>query len=267
MDPSQLTEITAVAKDAAIAGGRELLRWRGKFKTREKGAADFVTDADLASQEAIQRIVAERFPSHLFVGEESDGGALDAAQRDTESFCWVVDPLDGTTNYVHDFPSYAVSIAVAQAGKPIAASIYDPLRDELYWAQKGAGAWLGDGRLETGSAATLGEGLVAISLPPSNVGDSKDFRDLFQIGPQCRAVRRIGSAALNLAYVAAGRLDAYWARDIYPWDVAAGVLLVTEAGGVATSIDGNEFYVWRPACIACCGDAIYRQLFAELSAE
>lgn len=261
MAAAQAPEMLAgVAKQAALAGGAELMKWRGRFETHEKGPSDYVTDADLASQEAIRSLLSDRFPDHQFVGEESDRPGLPEPGR----LCWVVDPLDGTTNYLHDFPCFAVSVAVVLAGKPLAGAIFDPIREELFWAAKGLGAWRGGTRLATSGVRSLSEALVAISLPASVVTESPDLRDFVRIAPRCQAVRRIGSAALNLAYVACGRLDTYWAREIHAWDVAAGALLVTEAGGVVTDSAGGEFSVWQPPCIASCGADLHADLLSQL---
>ncbi|MCO6047194.1 inositol monophosphatase [Aeoliella sp. ICT_H6.2] len=231
-------ELLEVAVEAAKAGGAKLLEWRGKFKTREKSPADLVTDADLASQKAIAEVVAHHYPDHAFLGEENPG---DIRPLLSQPHCWVVDPLDGTTNYVHDFPAFAVSVAVTTGGELAAGVIYDPLHERVYAAARGGGAWLGDEPIRVRTTEQLSDALVAMSLPPQAKTDSPDVLDFVSMVGRCRAIRRLGSAALNLAYVAQGVLDAHWARYIHPWDVAAGVLLVREAGGIVTASDGGEF--------------------------
>jgi myo-inositol-1(or 4)-monophosphatase len=255
-----MNELVETCERAARAGAEELLSWRGRFKAREKSPADLVTDADLASQAAIRAVVAGRFPHHLFMGEEKSA-ALDVGD---DEFVWIVDPLDGTTNYVHGYPCYAVSVAVSKGDHLLAGVILNPLAEELYLAEQGAGAFCNGERLSTSDVQTVGEALVAVSLPPRVGLESPDLADLVRVVQTCQAVRRSGSAALNLAHVAHGRLDAFWATKIQPWDVAAGVLLVREAGGVVTGRDGAEFDLWNPHFAAAAGLELHRNLLETL---
>jgi myo-inositol-1(or 4)-monophosphatase len=256
-----MNDFLKTCEAAARAGARELLAWRGRFETREKAPADLVTDADVASQAAIRTVIATRYPDHLFIGEESTTklGALD-----TDEHVWLVDPLDGTTNYVHGFPCYAVSVAVARHRELLAGVIYDPLTDECFASESGRGAWRNGSAIHTGEVATVGEALLAVSLPARVKGDSPDLADFVRVVQVCQAIRRTGSAALNLAYVACGRLDGFWATHIHPWDVAAGVLLVREAGGVVTGRDGAEFDLWNPHFASAAGPALHRELMNVL---
>ena len=256
-----MNELLKTCEAAARAGARELLAWRGRFKTREKAPADLVTDADVASQAAIRSVIATRYPDHLFMGEESTSklGALEADEH-----VWLVDPLDGTTNYVHGYPCYAVSVAVARANELLAGVIYDPLRDECFAAELGRGAWCNGSAIHTSDVAVVGTALLAVSLPARVKGDSPDLADFVRVVQVCQAIRRSGSAALNLAYVAGGRLDGFWATHIHPWDVAAGVLLVREAGGIVTGRDGEEFDLWNPHFAAAAGTALHRELLNVL---
>lgn len=242
---------------AARAGGRELHEWQGKFAMRQKGVADYVTDADLASQEAVRKVIFDRFPDHAFVGEEQP--ATSSPGRENQ-LTWIVDPLDGTTNYVHGYPHYAVSVALARGSQLLVGAIYDPVSDQCFIAAAGSGAWCNGKRLRTSNVSNSSAALVAVSLPARVPRDSPDLFDLVEAVHRCQAVRRSGSAALNLAYVASGALDAFWATHIHPWDVAAGVLLVIEAGGIVTARDGTEFNLWRPQFLAACG----RELHADL---
>ena len=228
--------LLATCESAARAGGERLVAWRGKFKAREKSARDFVTDADLASQEAVKTAIERVFPDHGFLGEESP----EAAELG-KPYCWVVDPLDGTTNYVHDFPFYAVSVAVAHEGRLAAGAIWDPLREEMFLASAEQGASLNGKPIAASGTQVLEESLLAVSFPPQMTLEMPDVKAFLKAAPRCRAVRRTGSAALNLAYVACGRLDAHWAFQINPWDSAAGVLLVQEAGGAATGAGGEPY--------------------------
>jgi myo-inositol-1(or 4)-monophosphatase len=229
-------ELLKVAEEAARAGAKELNAWRGRFTARQKGRHDLVTDADLASERAIRSVISRHFPEHGVLGEEAP--ARDQLERE---YCWVVDPLDGTTNYVHGFPCYGVSIAVAQGSRLLAGVVYDPTREECFSAAAGNGATLNGEPMSTTTATEVGEALLAVSFPANLTRESPDLEAFLQVAPMCQAVRRMGSAALNLAYVACGRLDGHWAHVIYPWDSAAGVLLVQEAGGVATGSDGRPF--------------------------
>jgi len=231
-----IAQLMATCESAARAGARELMDWRGRFSTREKSARDLVTDADLASQKAVEAVIRGQFPDHGFLGEEDPD--IEQLKR---PYCWVVDPLDGTTNYVHDFPFFAVSVAVAKEGNLVAGCVFDPLREECFLAGLGEGSWLNGSRISTSNTTDLEQALLAVSFPPSPQINDPDFQAFLKVAPLCQAVRRTGSAALNLAYVANGRLDAHWAHFIHPWDSAAGVLLVREAGGVATASRGGEF--------------------------
>jgi myo-inositol-1(or 4)-monophosphatase len=236
------------------------LSWRGRFQAREKAPADLVTDADLASQVAIRAEIAARFPHHLFVGEEKTS----QVEVGDDDYVWLVDPLDGTTNYVHGYPCYAVSVAVAHGRELLAGVIYDPLADEMFLAERGLGAFCNGTRLETSAVQSVGEALVAVSLPPRVGPDAPDLADFVRVVQVSQAVRRSGSAALNLAYVAHGRLDAFWATKIQPWDVAAGVLLVREAGGVVSGRGGGQFNIWSPHFVSAAGPELHRDLLRVL---
>jgi myo-inositol-1(or 4)-monophosphatase len=255
-----MSELLETCELAARAGANELLSWRGRFETREKAPADLVTDADLASQAAIRAEIAARFPHHLFVGEEKTS-QVDVGDDD---FVWLVDPLDGTTNYIHGYPCYAVSIAVARGRELLAGVIYDPLADALYFAEQGMGAWCNGERLKTSGVVSVGEALVAVSLPPRVGPETPDLADFIRMVQYSQAVRRSGSAALNLAHVAHGWLDAFWATKIMPWDVAAGVLLVREAGGVVTGRCGGEFDIWSPHFVSAAGAELHAELMSVL---
>ncbi|MEX2185598.1 MAG: inositol monophosphatase family protein [Pirellulales bacterium] len=250
-------------EEAARAGGEVLLSWRKRFSVREKGPADLVTDADLASQEAIRRLVAGRFPDHAFLGEEGESGlkiALADAQGTPAEWTWVVDPLDGTTNYVHGLAQYAVSVALLRHGKPEAGCVYDPVADECYTAQRGCGARL-NGEPITGSRQTdLAQSLVAVSFPARIDANSRELQDFLAVLPHCQAFRRMGSAALNLCYVAAGSLDAYWATSTKIWDIAAGALIVEEAGGAITSLAGGPVDLAAAKFVAAASEPLNRQI-------
>jgi myo-inositol-1(or 4)-monophosphatase len=230
--------LLTVCEEAARAGAAELVAWRSKFTSREKSARDLVTDADLASQQAIEKLIRKAFPDHGFLGEESP----DRTQLEL-SYCWIADPLDGTTNYVHGFPFYAVSVAVAHEGQLAAGVVLDALTGECFTAARGQGSKLNGEQIHVSKATQLEQALVAVSFPPNPQPDAPDILAFMRVSPLCQAVRRTGSAALNLAYVACGRLDAHWAHYIHPWDSAAGVLLIQEAGGIVASYSGAPYRV------------------------
>jgi len=230
------TELLAVCEEAARAGAKELLSWKGRFAARQKSPRDLVTDADLASEAAVRAVLARHYPDHGILAEE----APDHRQLE-RPYCWVVDPLDGTTNYAHGYPCYGVSVAVAAGGRLLAGVVFDPEREECFAAAAGHGARLNGRPIEVSRSQTLESALVAVSFPAVVTENAPDVRAFLNVAPVCQAVRRTGSAAMNLAYVACGRLDAHWAHQINPWDSAAGVLLVKEAGGVATGSDGRPY--------------------------
>jgi myo-inositol-1(or 4)-monophosphatase len=256
-----IDECLETCEAVARAGGRELMDRQGKFQTREKAPADLVTDADEASQNAIQRAITARFPSHEFIGEEQAAGDRLATQA---KFTWIVDPLDGTTNYVHGYPQYAVSVALAAGEKLLVGVVYDPIADTCFSAAAGRGAWCDGVPMRTSTVTTVSSALAVVSLPAHVRRDSPDLLDFIEASIACQAVRRSGSAALNFAYLAKGALDAFWARHIHPWDVAAGVLLVREAGGVVTSRDGGEFNLWKPDFLAAAGSELHTAFLSAL---
>jgi myo-inositol-1(or 4)-monophosphatase len=255
------TEWIEACDAAARAGGRELVAWRGRFSAREKAPADLVTDADLASQEAIRRVIAERFPDHAFLGEESSG----SFRHGDGQMVWIVDPLDGTTNYVHGYSQYAVSVALAHGSEPLVGVVYDPMSDECFSAARGHGTWCNGVRLAASSVVSLSESLVAVGLPARVRRDSPDLLNFIEAVQVCQAVRRTGSAALNLAYIARGCFDAFWSTQIHPWDVAAGVLLVREAGGIVTGRDGSDFDLWNPRFLSAGTPALHNALLDVLT--
>lgn len=249
-------------KEAARAGGEQLRAWQGRFQTRSKGIRDLVTDADLASQNAIQAIIGSRFPGHGFIGEELGSESL---SPNHDQMTWIVDPLDGTTNYVHGYPNFAVSVAVARGDEVQAGVIYDPTRDQYFAAAEGRGAWCDNVRLKVSNVTEISEALVAVSLPAHVTRDSADLLDFVEAAQVSQAVRRSGSAALNLAHVASGAIDAFWATKIHAWDVAAGVLLIREAGGIVTGRDGSAFDLWNPHFVAANGPKLHREMLRVLT--
>lgn len=258
--PAPSTELASVCESAARAGGATLLEWRGRFQTREKTAADLVTDADLASQEAIRRELTANFPKHGFLGEEGDFGDVRKEQAKTGQPCWIVDPLDGTTNYVHGFPFFAVSVAVAAGQQILAGVVYNPITDDCFKAAEGSGACLNGSQLNISNVEQISQSLVAVSFPPSVRHDDPDLENFLSVIGKTQAIRRTGSCALNLAHLAAGQVDAFWANSIHPWDVAAGILLVQEAGGVISSAKGGQFNLWDADFLAASTHRLHQEL-------
>jgi myo-inositol-1(or 4)-monophosphatase len=226
-----------VCEAAARAGGRVLLDWVGRFGVSNKGPRDLVTEADLASQREIRRIVLGAFPDHGFIGEESlpehaaDGQPGSQHAAGGPPLRWMVDPLDGTSNYVHGFPAWCVSIALARGDQILVGTVYDPVRDECFTAQFGAGAWLNGKPIRVSGCVLLSDALVALSFPLHVSPESVAVADFLAVVPHVHSARRTGSTAINLAWLACGRLDAFWVRRIACWDVAAGLLIFSEAGG------------------------------------
>jgi myo-inositol-1(or 4)-monophosphatase len=250
MPSEDLSQLLTSAQEAARCGAAVLEKWRTRFRVREKGRADLVTEADLESQQAIRDFVAGRHPGHAFLGEEDKTHARPGPDAPPT---WIVDPLDGTTNYVHDCPWYCVSIGLEVAGELVVGVVYDPTRREMFSAAQGQGAWLGEQRLRTSRTERLGEALLATGFPADLHGREQTLEWWRVFSFRAQSLRRTGSTALNLAYVAAGRFDGYWAFDNHVWDIAGGVVLVREAGGVITNADGNALDPYRPDSVASNG--------------
>lgn len=205
------------------------------LQVSKKGAADFVSRADLRAEQAIYEELSKGRPKYGFVMEER--GEIEGADNSNR---WIVDPLDGTTNFLHGLPHFAISIALERDRQPYAGVIYNPATDELYWAEKGEGAFVNDRRLRVSTRSDLDFALFATGLPfKGRPGREQALKETDCILANTAGIRRYGSAALDLAYVAAGRFDAYWERGLNSWDVAAGIVLVREAGGIVTEIDGG----------------------------
>jgi myo-inositol-1(or 4)-monophosphatase len=221
------------------AGGIHLDGLQSGFNVSKKGAIDLVTEVDLECERMCRAVVRERFPDHAVLAEEF--GATDAGTAPSR-WCWVFDPLDGTTNYAHGLPVFCASLGLQIDGRTDVGAIYDPTRRELFTAERGQGAYLNGRALKTSEAATLLDALLVTGFPYDVHENPGRLVELFSafLG-RAQAVRRFGSAAIDLCYVAAGRFDGFWEQRLKPWDVAAGALVVEEAGGRITGMDGSPF--------------------------
>ena len=233
---------------------------RTVLEVRAKRANDFVTQVDKAAEAAIIEIVRKAYPEHAILAEES--GQLPSEKTEHR---WVIDPLDGTTNFIHGFPQYCVSIGVQHRGATAHAVVYDPARNELFTASKGRGAYLDDRRIRVSKCLQLRDALVGTGFPFKEM-PRHDFymNQLKKIMQNSAGVRRAGAAALDLAYVAAGRLDAFWEMGLSAWDMAAGALLIQEAGGLVGDLGGEAGYL-ESGDIAAATPKVFPQLLAALS--
>ena len=207
-----------------------------KLQVSLKGPANFVTSADRRAEETLYQELSKARPGYGFLGEE--GGRREGADK---SHTWIVDPLDGTTNFLHGIPQFAISIALEREGTMVAGLIYNPAIDEMFIAEKGKGAFLNEQRIRVAGRKRLADAVIACGLPHLGRGDlDLRRRETGAMQEQVAGLRRFGAAALDLAWVAAGRLDGYWERDLKPWDMAAGLILVREAGGFVSDCDGGD---------------------------
>jgi myo-inositol-1(or 4)-monophosphatase len=251
MTEHDLADYLDAGCEAAWRAAKVLEEWRSRFETREKGRFDLVTDADVASQRIIASYLRERFPEHGFLGEEEGANGRKPGLNAPPT--WIVDPIDGTTNYVHDCPLYCISIGLQIDGELVVGVVLDPAHREMFHAARGQGAWLNDRRLHVSSVDRLDDALLATGFPadPAKQGRSLDWWRYFS--GRAQSLRRTGSTALNLAYVAAGRFDGYWAFDNHVWDVAGGAVLVREAGGVISNVDGSAYDPYTADAVASNG--------------
>ena len=236
---STQTALLKVMSDAARKAARGLNRDFGELaelQVSRKAPADFVSAADIKAEQAVFEALEKARPGYSFLGEER--GLIEGTDK---THTWIVDPLDGTTNFLHAIPHFAINIALQREGAIVAAVTYNPVTNELFWAEKGKGCFVNDKRLRVAGRKHLDESVLGTGIPFLGHGQHARFlKELHQISQRVAGVRRFGAASLDLAYVAAGRLDGFWERDLKPWDMAAGVLMITEAGGKVTNADGGD---------------------------
>ncbi len=242
---------------AARAAGRSLskdFREVENLQVSLKGAGDFVSKADFAAEEIIREQLTEARPTYGWVGEETG-----VTEGDDPTRRWIVDPLDGTTNFLHGMPHWAVSIALEHKGEVVAGVVYDPTKDEMFFAEKGQGAWMNESRMRVSGRRRMSECVFATGLPFSGRADlPQTLKELARILPATSGVRRWGSASLDLAYVAAGRYDGFWERGLNLWDIAAGVVIVREAGGMIEPLR-KERDILADGELICANEPIFEQ--------
>lgn len=255
-----LNVMIAAARKAARALKRDFGELE-KLQVSLKGPANFVTAADRRAEETLYAELSKARPGYGFLGEE--GGSREGADK---THRWIVDPLDGTTNFLHGIPQFAISIALEREDAIVAGLVYNPATDEMFIAEKGKGAFLNEQRIRVAGRKRLADTVIACGLPHIGRGDiALAQRETGALQAQVAGLRRFGAAALDLAWVAAGRLDGYWERDLKPWDMAAGLILVREAGGFVSDCDGGAD-IFANASIAAGNEAIQKELVRALKA-
>jgi myo-inositol-1(or 4)-monophosphatase len=253
-----------VMSDAARKAAKGLTRdfgELGELQVSKKGVADYVSAADLKAEQTLFEALTAARPGYGFLGEER--GMIEGTDK---THTWIADPLDGTTNFLHAIPHFAVTVALEREGQIVAGVTYNPITNELFWAERGKGCFVNDRRLRVAARRDLTEAVIGTGIPfMGRPGHATFLKELHQIAPRVSGVRRFGSAALDLAYVAAGRFDGFWERGLQRWDMAAGILFVTEAGGVVSDADGGaDPMAAGTICVA--NSDLHPQILARLKA-
>ncbi len=254
-----MSDYITICEKASRAGGEAIQKWLGRVDVQEKGPADLVTQADFSSQKIIRQIIAEAFPDHDFLGEEDSPSET---HSESAEYRWIADPLDGTTNFVHGVPHYAVSLALERRGTLLVGTVYDPNTDECFTASADGGAFLNGRPIRTSRVGELANALAAVGFPPGVDRHAPDVLVFLEAIERCQAIRRTGSAALNLCYLAAGRFDVFWSFSTKIWDVAAGALILQEAGGSITATDGGPFVFEDGTFLAASNKKLHEELQA-----
>lgn len=251
-----------IAKEACLAAGKILLDNLGKLSSGQietKSKNNFVTYVDRLSEETIIKIIKSSHPEHCIFAEESGNNNKESDYR------WLIDPLDGTTNYIHEIPFFCISIALEYKGEIILGVIYDPIRREMFYAEKGKGAFLNDQRISVSTKENISNSIITVGFPYKSYHSiDKYISTLTKIAGSCSNIRKVGSAAIDLAYVASGRFDGYWELDLSQWDIAAGIILILEAGGVVTDTEG-EYGFMDTGNIVASNKKIHKQLLDVLN--
>jgi myo-inositol-1(or 4)-monophosphatase len=259
--PSALIKVMT---DAARKAARGLARDFGEvteLQVSKKGAADFVSAADLKAEEFLFQELSKARPGYSFLGEER--GLVEGTDK---THRWIVDPLDGTTNFLHAIPHFAINIALERDGQVVAGVTFNPVTHDLFWTERGRGAFMNDRRLRVAARTRLDEAVLGTGIPFLGHGQHARFlKELHQVSQKVAGVRRFGAAALDLAWVAAGRLDGFWERDLNPWDMAAGVLMVAEAGGRVTDAEGGD-EIFAKGSICAANSELHPLLLGRLKA-
>jgi myo-inositol-1(or 4)-monophosphatase len=262
MAPDPLFLATAV-EVVLRAGEIQLARFGTALEIGKKGVIDLVTEVDVAVERMCRELMAERFPDHRVLAEELQDASASPADA---SHCWVFDPIDGTTNYAHGLPIFCASLALEVDGRAEVGAVYDPTRRELFTAERGVGAWLNGTPLRVSRASALIDSMLCTGFPYSVHESVDEVVGLFgRFVGRARAVRRLGSAAIDLCYVAAGRFDGFWEQQLNPWDTAAAALIVEEAGGLATTFDGRPFQSRARTLVASNG-LVHNEMLATIRA-
>src|ERR1700761_900913 len=235
---SQPSGLMQIMINAARKAGRPMARDFGEvqaLQVSKKGPGDFVTSADIKAEQTLFEMLTEGRPGYGFLGEER--GMVEGTDK---THTWIVDPIDGTSNFLHGMPHFAVNIALKRDGKIVAGVTFNPILNELFWAEHGKGAFLNDTRIRVAGRNRLEDSLIGMGAPfIGRPGHAQYFKELHQLTQRVAGVRRLGSAALDMAWVACGRYDGYWERNLQPWDVGAGIIIVQEAGGMVTGVEAD----------------------------
>lgn len=267
-----IKSFTAVAINSAAKAGEWIKTKLGSYNDLQTkySVSDLVTEVDKGSERLIRKLIGTHFPDHAFLGEEGVEPGANAsrealANMKDEEYLWIVDPIDGTTNYVHGFPYFCVSIALAKNGEVIVGVVYDPMRDELFVAEKGKGAYVHGKPLKVSQEQTLEQSLVATGFPADTTyALPLNMKTVVHLAPKVRNIRSAGSAALHMAYVAAGRLSGFWEMNLNSWDLAAGALLIQESGGKVSDMNGQPYHLEVRDIVASNGQ-IHDELISQLN--
>ena len=257
----QLDQLLFVAQAASVEAGRKIEQMRETANVREKKTRDLVTDADIQAQALIAKRLLGLYPEFGWIGEEDGRRVTPDPQQPT----WLVDPIDGTANYAHRLPGYAVSIALVLGGKTQVAVVHDPVSQETFSAMQGFPATKNGMAISVSGCQRMENALIASSFPPGVSRDSPDVQQFLEVLSASQSVRRLGSAALNLCHVACGRFDAYWTASVQSWDIAAGALICQQAGAVVTGATGGCFSVWDADLAVAASPELHAELLACLA--